>query len=180
MFIPVCQKYCTMKTSRRNLLAGLGVSSAALGLTTFVDGGQAETVHVDLSGNVPSEKPLVTDETLSIDSAKTYPNYYKSLVSSHEELRWDYFADDSALSLFMDDLEETDWDSQLVVIFGAVLPRTKDFQPTGETKIKDGILTVPLALDDRPSASSELVIMNYVERVDLTDTPDSLAISVEY
>lgn len=169
-----------MKTTRRKLLAGLGALAGALGLTTFVDGGQAEAVNTDLSGNVPSEKPLVKDETLSIDSAQTYPNYYKSLVSSHEELRWDYFADDSALSLFMDDLEDTDWDSQLVVIFGAVLPRTQDFQPTGETKIKDATLSVPLALDDRPSGSSELVIMNYVERVDLTETPDSLAVSVEY
>lgn len=169
-----------MKVSRRKLLAGLGVSASAFGLAAVVDGGQSQNVHVNLSANVPSEKPLVKNETLSIGSETPYPNYYKALVSSRDELRWDYFAEDSALSMFIDDFEETDWDSQLLVIFGMVLPRTKDFQPVDGTTLQDGTLTVPLALDDRPSSSSELVIMNYIERVDLAEKPHDLAVSVTY
>lgn len=173
-------KWCTMKVGRRKLLAGLGVSASAFGLAAVVDGGRSQSVHVDLSANVPSEKPLVKNETLSVDSGPAHLNYYKVLVSSRDELRWDLFAEDPTLRMFVDDFEETDWDSQLLVIFGMVLPRTKDFQPVDDTTLEDGTLTVPLALDDRPSSSTEAVIMNYIERVDLDEKPHDLAVSVTY
>jgi hypothetical protein len=169
-----------MELDRRKLLAGLGASVGGLGLTTVLGESRSRKVHVDFSGTIPSEKPLVKGETLSEDAKSAYPNHYETLVSSRDELRWDYFEEDSALRLSAGDLEKTDWNSQLLVVFGMVLPRTKDFQPTGRTTLNDGMLTVPLALDERSSGSSELVIMNYVERVDLGREPEELAVPVTY
>jgi hypothetical protein len=169
-----------MELDRRKLLAGLGASVGGLGLATVLGESRSRKVHVDFSGTIPSEKPLVKGETLALDGGPAYPNHYEALVSSRDELRWDYFAEDSALRLSAGDLEKTDWNSQLLVIFGLVLPRTKDLQPRDRTTLNDGTLTVPLTLDERSSGSSEPVIMNYLERVDIGREPEELAVPVTY
>lgn len=167
-----------MKVTRRKLLAGLGVSAGGYGLITVVGSGRPRRVNVDYSGVTTSEKPLVKNAHLSIDGESSHPNYYKALVTSRDELRWDYLAEEDAM--LADALEQTNWESEYLAIFGMVLPKDKGFNAE-DTTVKEGTLTMNLILTDSPSGSSELTIVNQITRIEnVKHTPDQLKVNVTY
>lgn len=167
-----------MNVTRRKLLAGFGISASGYGLTTFAELGQSQTVNVDYSGTTTTDEPLVKNASLSIDEESSFPNYYKALVTSRDQFRWEYLRkEDAALA---DDMERTDWSSEVLSVFGMVLPRDKGFNSDGVT-LTDETLAVSLILEERPSSSSALTIMNHVARVEnIKETPEELEVSVTY
>ncbi|PSP56094.1 hypothetical protein BRC82_02870 [Halobacteriales archaeon QS_1_67_19] len=167
-----------MKLTRRKLLAGIGISASGYGLSTGINLGWSQSVNVDYSGMTTSDKPLVKNEQLSLDDKSAFPNYYKSLVTSNDQLRWNYLREEDAA--LANDMKQTNWDSEILAVFGMVLPRNKGFNSNG-VSLKDRTLTMELILEDRPSTSSALTIMNQVTRVEnIKETPDDFEVSVTY
>lgn len=159
-------------------MAGLGVSASGYGLTTVADLGWSQSVNVDYSGMTTTDQPLVRNEHLTIDGESSFPNYYKALVTSSDQFRWKYLREEDAA--LADDMEQTNWDSEVLAVFGMVLPRNKGFNSKG-VSLKDGTLTMKLVLEDRPSASSAVTIMNQVLRLEnIKETPDDFEVSVTY
>lgn len=167
-----------MQITRRKLLAGTAISASGYGFVSIADLNSARTVNVDYSGTTTTDEPIVKDEGLSIDGGIQHGNYYKALVTSKNEVRWKYLRkEDSALAR---SLEQTNWSTELVAVFGLVLPRNKGFNPE-ETSLKDGTLTKNLVLEDRPSASSELTILTHVMRLESVEkTPETFEVDVTY
>lgn len=167
-----------MKVTRRKLLAGAGLAAGGFGLATVVGSSRSRRADVDYSGMTTSEKPLVKNAHLSTDSESKFPNHYKALVTSRDELRWDYLVEEDAM--LADSLEQTDWDSEVVAIFGMVLPRDRGFDPENTT-VHEGTLTMNLVLERRPSESSTSTIMNQITRVEnVPEPPEQLEVRVTY
>jgi hypothetical protein len=167
-----------MQITRRKLLAGLGISASGYGLVSVADINSDRTANVDYSGTTTTDEPIVKDEQLSTDGGIQHGNHYKKLVTSKNEVRWEYLRKkDSALA---ESLERTNWSTELVTVFGLVLPKNRGFNPA-KTTLKDGTLTKNLLLEDRPSASSELTVLTHVMRLENVEkTPETFEVSVTY
>lgn len=164
--------------SRRRILQASVVALGTSIAGCMIGSGQTGRVDVDFSGTATSEKPFVKNAHLSIDGGASYPNYYKALVTSRDELRWEYLVEEKAL--LVDNLNNTSWESEYLAIFGMVLPRDRGFNAE-ETTIKDGTLTKTLILKDRSSGSSALTIMNHITRIkNVEERPKKLEVSVVY
>lgn len=167
-----------MQITRRKLLAGLGISVGGYGLVSIADRNSARAINVDYSGTTTTGEPIVEGERLSIDGGIQHGNYYKAIVASKSEVRWEYLRnEDSSLA---GSLEQTNWSSEFITVFGLILPRNRGFDPE-ETTLKDGTLTKNLVLKERPSASSELTILTHVMRLENVEkTPETFEVNVTY
>ncbi|MFC4448755.1 hypothetical protein [Halorussus aquaticus] len=167
-----------MQITRRKALTGLGISASGFGLASIVDRNSATAMNVDYSGTTATEKPIVKNEQLSIDGGLEHGIYYKSLVTSKNEVRWEYLRkEDSSLA---GSLEKTNWGSELLTVFGLALPRNVGFDPK-ETTLEDGTLTKNLTLQETPSSSSELTIRTHVMRLEnVNQTPETFEVDVTY
>jgi len=165
------------RVSRRRFLAGVGITTAGVGVGAGLTAEQAKAADVDYSGETTTDEPLIHDENLSIDAASS-ASYYKGIVTSSDELRWEYLREEDGM--LAGSLEQTEWDSQYLTIFGMVLPRDVGFN-AGRSVREDDVLTMNLTVVSRGSASSERTIMHQITRVENSQNPpERLQVAVEY
>jgi len=169
-----------MDKTRRKVLASSAISGLVFGTAGCLsqDFLGDQDPNFDFSGNVSTDEPLVENAELSTQAA--YPNHYSELIGSDdatEKIRWDYIRQE--VSQIVSILEETDYDSEYLVFFGTVLPRTKQLQP-GPTSSEDGTLRFGYRVDDKRSGTSELAVNTQVGRVESGDVPDDVEFEVRF
>lgn len=171
-----------MGITRREVVSKSALSAAVFGVSGCLGRagntlGQPEnTPSVAFSGNVDAREPLT--ESAGLSTEESYPRHYSKLVTSKnaesEEIRWEYI--EQELPGLVDDLEGTDFDSEFLLFFGLVLPRTKQLQP-GETVIKDGTLHAEYHVEPDTAGSSEIVVNTAIKRV-VADPPENVEVTV--
>lgn len=171
-----------MKLTRRDLITKSALSTAVIGVSGCLGRVVNEfgnRPRVTFSGNVDSEEPLVEDTGLS--TKDTYPYHYSKLITSKQaeekEIRWEYI--EQELPGFVDDLEGTDFDSEFLLFFGLMLPRTRQLQ-SGPTSIKDGTLHTEYRVAPDPAGSRQLVVNTAIQRVIHDDPPENVKVSVQF
>ncbi len=168
-----------MKLTRRRLATRSALAAALAGTAGCVGNLASRGPRVTFSGNVHSEEPLVEDVDISVEDR--YPNHYSRIVTSKdaesEEIRWGYIEREHGG--LVDDLEGTDFDSEFLMFFGLVLPRTKQLQP-GSTRIEDDTLHVEYSVAPASSGNSEVVLNTAMMRVIHDDPPSDVSVSVTY
>ena len=168
-----------MKLTRRDLLASAALSGSVLGTAGCLSLPTGERgPHVNFSGNVSTDEPLVEDAELSTDAA--YPNHYSALIDTDdaaETIRWEYVREE--IPLLINTLEETDYGSEYLAFFGMALPGTKQLQP-GDTSRDDGTVRFAYRVDRSGSAAWEVEVNTHIRRVESDDAPDDPAFEVQF
>lgn len=165
---------------------GSVASGAVLGLSGCLSQGGPMTgltnssndPKVKFEGNVSTGEPLVSGTELSTDAA--YPHHYSAVVDAKPEtdrIRWEYIRDE--ISPIEDELRETDFESELLTLFGMVLPQTKQLQPR-TVSFDDGVLYVTFEVGERSSAASGLAINTSIQRVRTEESPDDVEFGVRF
>lgn len=161
-----------MELSRRKLLTCSTLSGITLGTSGCLSGGSGlanldgadSDVTVKFEGSVSSEEPLVENTNLSAQTA--YPHQYSAVVlpkDDRDEIRWDYVRQE--IPLLVDDLEATDFESQFLVVFGMILPETKQLQ-SGAVSLENGTLRSRYRIGSDSSGASGLTTNTYIRRLE--------------
>lgn len=175
-----------MGLTRRKLITSSALSGAIVGIAGCLSqgsevtnlGGGNQSLRINFAGNVSTDKPLIKETDLSSDSA--YPNYYSALLGSEraaDKIQMEYVRQE--IPQFVDELEETDFDSEYLVFFGMVLPRSKQLQ-SGLTTFKNGTLYSEYHIAKRSSDSSEVSINTNIQRIKARNLPNNVEYEVRF
>lgn len=175
-----------MKLSRRKVLARSALSGVAVGASGCLSrsggpanlGGPGPDVTVKFEGSVSTDEPLV--ENVAVSTRDPFPYQYSYVAFSEDtkgKIRKDYVREE--MPLLVDELEETDFESQSLVFFGMVLPETKQLQ-AGPLSLEDGTLHSEYRIGSDSSGASGLTINTYIRRLEPTVRPENVKFEVTF
>lgn len=161
-----------MKVSRRKLIATSALTGTVISLSGCLSRANHNLstmstdseVRVRFSGNVSTGSPIIKRKELSTQSS--YPNYYSAAIKTNSEkdrIRFEYIQKE--VPQLESKLTETDFDSEYLIFFGMVLPRSQQLS-SGEADIKNNNVYFEYTVEESGSSSTELVINTNIRRIE--------------